>query len=105
MNIDTAGAVCVMVLATFVSSLYPIAAARLLFLVRFKYWLMVGGTMTRRACGKVTLLIVSIPDSPKDLEASVCPFPTDCIPALTISAMNAASVHHQSEQQGHQSTR
>ena len=66
------------------------APARLLFLVRFRYWLMSGGMITRRAWGKVTWRSVSMPDSPKARDASIWPRLTDCMPARTISAMNDA---------------
>ena len=90
MNMETAGAVWVIVLATLVKSEYPMAPARLLFFVRFRYWLISGGTMTRRAWGKVMFLKVPIADKPTARDASVCPRPTDCTPARTISAMKAA---------------
>ena len=64
------------------------APARLLFLVRLRNWLMSGGMMTRRACGKVTCRSVSICDRPRERAASVWPRPTDWMPARTISAMN-----------------
>ena len=77
-----------MVIATLVSSVYPTAPPKLLFLVRFRYWLISGGTITRSACGKVTLRSASIGDSPNARAASTCPRLTDWIPARTISAIN-----------------
>lgn len=85
---DIAGAVCVIVLATLTRSGNPIATARLEFLVRFRYWLINGGIMTRIAWGKMMCLSVPVGDRPSDFAASVCPFRTDCMPARTISAIN-----------------
>ena len=59
------------------------------FLVRFRYWLVSGGMITRNACGRMILRIVSLGRSPSAPAASVCPFPTERIPARTISEMNA----------------
>ena len=72
-----------------VKSGYPMAAANEEFFVRFKYWLVVGGIITLKACG----ITIKLSDwellNPKDLAASFCPLLTAKIPALTFSAINA----------------
>jgi len=60
------------------------------FFVRFRYWLVMGGMITRSACGSTTRRMVWPRDSPSDEAASVCPRGTDAMPARTTSATKAA---------------
>ncbi|MNE57529.1 hypothetical protein D3C80_1525000 [compost metagenome] len=60
------------------------------FLVRFRYWLVSGGMMTRIACGMTTSRRVLVGDSPSAEAASVCPLLMAWMPERTISAMKAA---------------
>ena len=60
MNMETAGAVWVIVLATLVKSEYPMAPARLLFFVRFRYWLISCVTLHRREFKSLALLAEEI---------------------------------------------
>ena len=48
-----------------------IAAAKEEFFVRFKNWLMVGGIITRIACGMIIIFIICERVSPIDLAASI----------------------------------
>ena len=60
------------------------------FLVRFRYWLVSGGMITRSACGITTRRSVGPRRSPSACAASVWPWLTARMPARTISAMKAA---------------
>ncbi|MNL72694.1 hypothetical protein D3C87_1980430 [compost metagenome] len=60
------------------------------FFVRFRYWLVKGGTITRMACGTMTRRNRSPSLRPSDCAASVCPLLTERIPARTVSAMKEA---------------
>ena len=60
------------------------------FLVRLRYWLVSGGTMTRIACGTMTSRSRSPSLRPSDWAASVWPWLTARMPPRTVSAMNAA---------------
>ena len=66
------------------------ATASELFFVRFSSWLVSGGTMTRRACGKITSFRTSPGFRPIDMAASVWPWLMDWIPARTIWAIKEA---------------
>ena len=59
------------VLATDTTSGYPTATAKDEFFVRFRYWLVNGGMITRKACGSTTKFIVCCGVSPRALAASV----------------------------------
>ncbi|MNT89185.1 hypothetical protein D3C72_2298670 [compost metagenome] len=59
-------------------------------MVRLRYWLVSGGTMTRMACGTITRRSRSPSLRPSDWAASVCPLLTAWIPARTVSAMKEA---------------
>src|SRR6056300_628403 len=52
-------------------SIYPIAIAKEEFLVKFKYWLVSGGIITLRACGKITKFITLEGFNPIDSAASL----------------------------------
>mgnify|MGYP003310393352 CR=1 FL=1 len=69
---------------------YAIAAARDEFLVKFKYWLVVGGMIILNACGITTNLSTCPGVRPIDAAASFCPLVTPIIPALTHSAIKVA---------------
>src|SRR5674476_1425583 len=60
------------------------------FLVRFKYWLVRGGMMTRKACGNPMSRISRPWSSPSAAAASVCPAETEAMPERTTSAIKAA---------------
>ena len=49
------------------------ATASELFLVRFRYWLVIGGTMTRSACGSTTSRIDLAARRPSAIAASLWP--------------------------------
>ena len=59
------------------------------FLVRLRYWLVSGGTITRIAWGITTRRIGGPGLRPSAFAASVCPRETARIPARTTSAMKA----------------
>ena len=63
--------------------------AKLEFLVRFRYWLVSGGMITRSAWGRMTRRRIMPELKPAALAASVWPLSTDWMPARTISAMKA----------------
>ena len=65
------------------------AAAKEEFLVKFKYWLVVGGIITRSACGITISFKVWGLLKPRDFEASFWPLLIAKIPALTFSAIKA----------------
>ena len=66
------------------------ATASELFLVRLKYSLVIGGTMTRNACGS-TISRMRCPGlRPSAIAASLWPQLTARMPARTISAMKLA---------------
>ena len=54
-----------------------------------RYWLVIGGIMTRSACGRMILDSTWRGLSPRLSAASRCPLCTERIAARTISAMNA----------------
>ena len=60
------------------------------FLVRFRYWLVSGGMITRSACGRTTRRMAWRLPRPSEAAASCCPSETDAMPERTISAMNDA---------------
>ena len=104
MNMDTAGAVWVMVWATPVSSAYPMATPRLLFLVRLRHWLIQGGMMTRRAWGKMinrSVLIPEKPDSPGRF--GICPRSDRLDAGADDFGDEGRSVQHQPDEQHQQS--
>src|SRR5438477_5883976 len=67
-----------------------------LFLVRLRYSLVIGGMMTRSACGKTTRRMRCPGRSPNAIAASLCPQLTARMPARTIR-----SEEHTSELQSH----
>ena len=69
---------------------YAIAAAKDEFLVKFRYWFVVGGIIILKAWGIITNLSTWLGVSPIDAAASFWPLPTPWIPALTHSAINVA---------------
>ena len=56
------------------------------FLVRFRYWLVIGGMITRSACGSRIRRVVWRRLSPSAAAASAWPRGTDWMPARTTSA-------------------
>ena len=56
-----------------------------------RYWLVIGGTITRSACGRTIFDSTWRGRSPRLSAASRWPLCTDRIAARTISAMNAAA--------------
>ena len=68
------------VLEMFTKSGYPMATASEEFLVRLRYWLVMGGTMTRMAWGRTTQRTVSQGLRPMLWAASICPRGTDWMP-------------------------
>ena len=69
---------------------YAIAAAKDEFFVKFKYWFVVGGIIILSAWGIIIKFKTCFLFKPIDDAASLCPFPTPWIPALTHSATNVA---------------
>ena len=69
---------------------YAIAAAKDEFLVKFKYWLVVGGIIILNAWGIITSFKTWFGVKPIDAAASFCPLLIPWIPALTHSAINVA---------------
>ena len=65
---------------------YAIAAAKDEFLVKFRYWFVVGGIIILKAWGIITNLSTWLGVSPIDAAASFWPLPTPWIPAMTHSA-------------------
>ena len=65
------------------------ATAKDEFLVRFRYWLVSGGMMTRMAWGSSTWRVVCQLDRPMLRAASNWPRGTDTMPARTTSATKA----------------
>ncbi|CAB3651599.1 hypothetical protein LMG26842_00925 [Achromobacter dolens] len=66
------------------------ATASELFFNRLRYWLVMGGMMTRKACGSTTRRRASGRRNPRAPAASHWPLPTAWMPERTTSAMNAA---------------
>ena len=66
------------------------ANASELFFIRFRYWLVSGGTITRNACGRITRRSVGPLGRPSARAASVWPQLTAVMPLRTTSAMKAA---------------
>ena len=66
------------------------AAARDEFLVKFKYWFVVGGIIILKAWGIITSFKTWLGVKPIEAAASFWPLPTPCIPALTFSAIKVA---------------
>ena len=62
---------------------YAIAAASDEFLVKFKYWLVVGGIMILKAWGIITNFKTWLGVKPIEAAASFWPLPTPWIQALT----------------------
>lgn len=58
-------------------------------LINMINWEAIGGNTLRKACGKIISLIACAEVIPEERAASICPLGTDCIPALTISAIKA----------------
>ena len=71
-------------------SAYPTAIPNDEFFVKFRYWLVRGGTITLKAWGIITKRRTKFWLKPTDLAASVWPFETANIPALTTSAIKDA---------------
>ena len=69
---------------------YAIAAAKEEFLVKFKYWFVVGGIIILKACGITTNFKIWFLVNPMLAAASFWPLLTPKIPALTFSAINVA---------------
>ena len=69
---------------------YAIAAASDEFLVKFKYWFVVGGIIILNAWGIITNFKTWFGVKPIDAAASFCPLLIPWIPALTHSAMKVA---------------
>ena len=67
-----------------------IAAAKDEFLVKFKYWLVVGGIIILNAWGITTNLRIWPLFNPILAAASYWPLPTPITPALTFSAIKVA---------------
>ena len=67
---------------------YAIAAAKDEFLVKFKYWFVVGGIIILKACGIITSFKTWLGVKPTEAAASFWPLLTPSIPALTHSATN-----------------
>jgi len=80
----------IVVLAIETRSGNPMITASELFLVRLRYSLVIGGTMTRKACGNTTSRIRWPGFRPSAIAASLCPQLTARMPARTISAMKLA---------------
>ena len=78
------------------------ATASELFLVRFRYWLVCGGMITRSACGTTISRSVWPRRRPSDCAASHWPLLTARMPERTISAMKAAGVDRQAQYQRHE---
>ena len=66
------------------------AAANDEFLVKFKYWLVVGGIIILNAWGIITNFKIWLGVKPIDAAASFWPLLIPCIPALTHSAIKVA---------------
>ena len=69
---------------------YAIAAAKDEFLVKFKYWLVVGGIIILKAWGIITNFKTWFGVKPIDAAASFWPLLIPWIPALTHSAIKVA---------------
>ena len=69
---------------------YAIAAASEEFLVKFKYWFVVGGIIILNAWGIITNFKTCLGVKPIDAAASFWPLLTPWMPALTHSAMKVA---------------
>ena len=65
------------------------AIASELFLTMLRYWLVIGGTITRSACGSSTSRITWPRDRPIAMAASVWPLCSARMPERTISATKA----------------
>ncbi len=65
------------------------AMANELFLVMLRYWLVIGGTITRSACGSSTSRITWPRLSPSAMAASLWPLCSARMPERTISATKA----------------
>ena len=75
------------VLAIDTMSWKPMATASELFLVRFRYWLVIGGMMTRSACGSTIWRSTAPRRRPSAPAASHWPSGTAWMPERTISAI------------------
>src|SRR5262249_62429486 len=69
---------------------YAIAAPNEEFLIRLRYWLVIGGMITGMACGITTSRMTRPGVSPSARAASIWPWRTDSTPPLTTSAMKPA---------------
>ena len=65
------------------------ATAKDEFFVKFKNWLVIGGMITRSACGRITRRICKPFTRPSALAASDWPRDTDWMPPRTTSATKA----------------
>ncbi|MNL46682.1 hypothetical protein D3C87_1694180 [compost metagenome] len=65
------------------------ATASELFFSRFRYWLVMGGMITRKACGRITRRSTCLRGRPRAPAASHWPLLTAWMPERTTSAMKA----------------